>query len=128
MHVLACQIPNTDSVHKSGMSAGFSGCQAMLSQWVSTRSELPLLNTSDLLTVAMQIIPLSSAPASAAVQAHALDLSPAPSNAEQSLLAHGLSSVYDPNQEAEEHVSKRAADTSAIIALSVTPSEAVDNR
>ena len=62
------------------------------------------------------------------MQSQVLDLSPAPSNAEQSLMARGLSSVYDPNQEAEEQTVKPVADTRAVIALSATPSEALDNR
>ena len=61
-------------------------------------------------------------------QPQVLELSPAPSNAEQSLMAHGLSSVYDPNQEAEQLSAKQTADTSAVIALSASPSQAVDNR
>ena len=77
----------------------------------------------------MQIIPLSSSQGSPIVQqSQVLDLSSAPSNAEQSLMARGLSSVYDPNQEAEEQTVKPVADTRAVIALSATPSEALDNR
>ena len=76
----------------------------------------------------MQIIPLSSPQAPPTVQSQVLHLSPAPSNAEQSLMAHGLSSVYDPNQEAEHVTAKKTPDTSAVIALSATPSQAVDNR
>ena len=76
----------------------------------------------------MQIIPLSSSQGSPIVQSQVPDLSPAPSNAEQSLMARGLCSVYDPNQEAEEQTGKPVADTRAVIALSATPSEALDNR
>ena len=76
----------------------------------------------------VQIIPLSSSQGSPIVQSQVPDLSPAPSNAEQSLMARGLSSVYDPNQEAEEQTAKPVADTRAVIALSATPSEALDNR
>ena len=63
-----------------------------------------------------------------------LDLSPAPSSAEQSLLAHGLSSVYDPNQEEQEEVKTvkagdtQPADSRGVVALTATPSEVLDNR
>ena len=63
-----------------------------------------------------------------------LDLFPAPSSAEQSLLAHGLSSVYDPNQEEQEEVKAvkaddtPPADSRAVVALTTTPSEVLDNR
>ena len=63
-----------------------------------------------------------------------LDLSPAPSSAEQSLLAHGLSSVYDPNQEEQEEVKTvkagdaQPASSRAVVALTATPSEVLDNR
>ena len=80
----------------------------------------------------MQIIPLGASQGSSVVQSQVQspvpDLSPAPSNAEQSLMAHGLCSVYDPNQEAEEQTAKPVADTRAVIALSATPAEALDNR
>ena len=76
----------------------------------------------------VQIIPLSSSQGSPIVQSHMLDLAPAPSNAEQSLMARGLSSVYDPNQDAEDQTAKPAADARAIIALTASPSEALDNR
>ena len=63
-----------------------------------------------------------------------LDLSPAPSSAEQSLLAHGLSLVYDPNQEEQEEVKTvkagdaQPASSRAVVALTATPSEVLDNR
>lgn len=80
----------------------------------------------------MQIIPLGSSQGSptvhSQVQSSVPDLSPAPSNAEQSLMAHGLCLVYDPTQEAEEQTAKPVADTRAVIALSATPAEALDNR
>ena len=62
------------------------------------------------------------------VQSQVLELSPAPSNAEQSLIAHGLSSVYDPNQEAEEQTAKQNGSAGAVIARSASPIEAIDNR
>lgn len=77
----------------------------------------------------LQIIPMGSEQSSRPVPAQVLDLSPAPSTAEQSLLAHGLSSVYDPNQEAEEEQKAvNAADTRAVVALTASPSEVTDNR
>ena len=76
----------------------------------------------------MQIIPLTSSQGGPTEQSPVLDLSPAPSNAEQSLMARGLSSVYDPNQEAEERAAKPVADARAVFALSATPVEALDNR
>ena len=76
----------------------------------------------------MQIIPLTSSQGGPMVQSPVLDLSPAPSNAEQSLMARGLSSVYDPKQEAEEQAAKPVADARAVFALSATPLEALDNR
>ncbi len=63
-----------------------------------------------------------------------VDLSPAPSSAEQSLLAHGLSSVYDPNQEEQEEVmtvkagDAQPASSRAVVAMTASPSDVLDNR
>lgn len=76
----------------------------------------------------LQIIPLAQSPR--AVPSQALDLSPAPSTAEQSLLMHGLSSVYDPNhdQEVQQMAVTAVPDTRAVVSLTATPSQTLDNR
>lgn len=77
----------------------------------------------------LQIIPLGSSQGSPGVQSQVPDPAPGPSNAEQSLMARGLSSVYDPTQEAEEQAAKAPeVGSRAVIALSATPAEALDNR
>ena len=62
-------------------------------------------------------------------QPQVLDPTPGPSSAEQSLMVRGLSSVYDPNQEAVEQIAKPPeVDPRAVMALSATPVETLDNR
>ncbi|KAL3148571.1 hypothetical protein ABBQ38_014004 [Trebouxia sp. C0009 RCD-2024] len=76
-----------------------------------------------------EIIPLGSSQGSPLAQSQVLDLAPGPSNAEQSLMARGLSSVYDPNLEAEAQTAKPpGVDARAVMALSATPVETLDNR
>ena len=90
-------------------------------------------------TALLQILPVGSVQTPKAIPTQALDLSPAPSAAEQSLLAHGLSSVYDPNQDEPEEVKTvtaadtrtagaKAAESRAVVALTASPSEVLDNR
>ncbi len=82
----------------------------------------------------LQILPMGSGQSTRQMPPQVLDLSPAPSSAQQSLLAHGLSSVYDPNQEEQEEVKTvkpadtQAASNRAVVAMTATPSEILDNR
>ena len=60
------------------------------------------------------------------VSSQVLQLSSASSTAEQSLLAHGLSSVYDPSTEVEAAPASKARD--AQVTLQATPAEVLDTR
>jgi len=82
----------------------------------------------------LQILPMGSGQSTRQMPPQVVDLSQAPSSAQQSLLAHGLSSVYDPNQEEQEEVKTvkagdaQAASSRAVVAMTATPSEILDNR
>lgn len=60
------------------------------------------------------------------VSSQVLQLSAASSTAEQSLLAHGLSSVYDPST--EEEAAPASKSPNAQITLQATPAEVLDTR
>lgn len=73
----------------------------------------------------LQIQPLAAPQSLQPVSSQVLQLSAASSTAEQSLLAHGLSSVYDPSQQ-EDATSAGGPETR--LTLQASPSDATDTR
>ena len=75
---------------------------------------------------ALQLVPFNTAQPVRPQSSQVLQLSAVSSTAEQSLLAHGLSAVYDPTAQEEAAPASKAPD--ARLVLQATPSDSLDTR